>query len=412
MKKIFSILLLLVVCILLRPLFVASENIGGTQDEINKLNQEITQKKSKIKQLEESIADYKKQIAQKQTESASLDNQISILDNYRAQTELDIEITQNKLDSLTLEIESFDLEIEQKEQVIGRQKVILSELIKNLHYEHGKKYIEIATAYKNFSDFYNRVHYIDTLERDMGESAKTIRLAKEEVEEKKKQTEERKKIYEETKIKLENKKKDLEEQASYKETLLAQTKSSEATYKTLVSSLNTQYKQIENEITATEQEVRRRLSAQNKITATPDTDTTFSWPTDSRYVTAYFHDKNYPYRSIFEHPAIDIRASHGTPIRAVASGYIGTARTCTTASCYAYVMIIHNGGFSSVYGHLSKILVSADQFVNRGDVIGYSGATPGTIGAGPFTTGAHLHLEVRKDGIPVNPLNYLAKDWE
>lgn len=411
MKKLLTIISLILICVLIQPSFVVSENTGGNKAEVDALNQQIAEKKEKIKQLEASISEYKKQIEVKKSEAVSLSNQIAILDNYLVQTELDIQATQEKLETLSLEIESLEFSIDEKSKVIDRQKEILSELIKTIYYENNKKYIEVAAAYENFSDFYNRVHYVKNLERDLGKSAKTIRLAKEDLEDKKVQTEERKKSYEEVKKKLDNRKKDLYEQSQYKEVLLTQTKSSEATYKTLLSNLNAQYKAIENEIIHIEQEVRKKLEAQNKFSGETNA-TQLSWPTQSRYITAYFYDKSYPYRYIFEHNAVDIRASHGTPVKAAASGYVARAKFCTTASCYAYIMLVHSDGISTVYGHLSQISVIEDQFVTRGDVIGYSGATPGTIGAGPFTTGAHVHFEVRKNGIPVNPLNYLVKDWE
>ncbi|OIO19534.1 MAG: hypothetical protein COY69_00705 [Candidatus Magasanikbacteria bacterium CG_4_10_14_0_8_um_filter_32_14] len=417
-KRVFLFIFILITVSLTNPFFVfttTDTELASNKNEIDDLNNQIAQKKNKIAELEKTIADYKAKIETTRLESKSLSNQLSILDNYIIQVDLDIQATQEKIDATGLEIKGLDLSIADKETTIAKQQRLLSGLIRTIYYENNKKYIEVMAAYANFSDFYNRVHYVQSLEENLGKSAKTIRIAKEELQTKKQQREEQQTSYQNLKVTLDNKKKDLQEQIKFKEDLLLQTKSSESKYNTLVQNLRNQYSQIENEITSFESQVRKKLEEQNKITEGGNPQQNgllpLSWPTQSRYITAYFHDENYPYRNIFEHPAIDIRAAHGTAIRATASGYIARARICTTASCYAYVMIIHSDGFSTVYGHLSNIVVSADQFVTRGDIIGYSGATPGTVGAGPFTTGPHLHFEVRKDGIPVNALNYLEKDY-
>ena len=67
-----------------------------------------------------------------------------------------------------------------------------------------------------------------------------------------------------------------------------------------------------------------------------------------------------------------------------------------------YVMVIHTNGIATLYAHLSRIDVVADQFVSRGDIIGAVGSTG-------FSTGPHLHFEVRLNGIPTDPLSYLTK---
>ncbi|HQF57172.1 MAG TPA: peptidoglycan DD-metalloendopeptidase family protein [Candidatus Magasanikbacteria bacterium] len=412
MKK-FLLFILLFSGFIFGPNFVFSQinEVGGNTAEIEQLNKAIAEKKAKIKDLEDSIIVYKEKIKQTQLESTSLKNQMSLISNRIAKVELDIKASEERLEFINLEIEVLSLEIENKENLIKKQKMILGEMIRTLYYNGNKNYLEIAATYDNFSDFYSELQYLRTVEQSLGKNVTSLQIATNDLQNKKTQNEEKKKSYENLKKDLLEKKKDYNDQKFLKQDLLNKSKSNEKTYSALLNNLNTQYRQIENEISSIEAEVRRKLAEQNKLSKINDDITKLSWPTQSRYITAYFHDPDYPYRHIFEHSGIDIRAAQGTPIKATASGYVGTAKYCSSASCYSYVLLIHSNGLATLYGHLSKIIVSADKFVTRGDIIGYSGGTPGTVGAGPFVTGPHLHFEVRKNGIPTNPLNYLVKDY-
>jgi murein DD-endopeptidase MepM/ murein hydrolase activator NlpD len=98
------------------------------------------------------------------------------------------------------------------------------------------------------------------------------------------------------------------------------------------------------------------------------------------------------------HPGIDLGAPIGTPIHAAGSG---TVVWCGWMSGYGnLVMIDHHNGLATVYGHQSRIAVGCNQQVTAGEVIGYVGSTG-------YSTGPHLHFEVRLNGTPVDPLGYL-----
>ena len=390
------------------PGFVFSQtaNIASNATEIESLNKEISARKDKIKQLEDTINVYRKNITQKQTEAVSLKNQVSILENKIKQTEAEIKMTQYKIDETKLEIEALQLSIEDKQKTIAKQKKITAEIIRNIHANDQKNYLEILLTNDSFADFYNQVKYLESVYIDLGRSVKNLRIATEDLADKKSQVEAKKKLYEEQRFTLENKKLDFKEQTGDKQDLLAETRASELKYSTLLESLKRQYQVVENEVRSYEEQIRKKLEEQNKFKDMGGSGE-LGWPVPSHYITASFRDPTYSYRNVFEHNAIDIRAAQGTAIRAAAAGYIGRAKRCSLSSCYSYVLIMHTGNISTVYGHMSSISVSEDDFVNKGDIIGYSGGKPGTIGAGPFTTGPHLHFEVRKSGIPVNPTNYL-----
>ncbi len=378
--------------------------------EVNDLNKEIAARKDKIKQLEDTIATYKKNVDKKKLEGVSLKNQLSVLDNKAVETRSNIELAEVKIQAAELEIQELQLSIITKEGVIAEQKKIIAGVMRRVHAENQKNIIEILVTESTLSDFFGRVRSLERIFSDLGRSVRMLREARDDLSIKKQEVDNRRAVYAHLKEDLEQKKQDLNEQMVFKQKLLGDTKLSELKYQTLLTSLRAQYQVVEGEVRSIEDKVRKRLAekdAQNGQTSGGAP--LLSWPTPSRYINALFHDPDYPYRNVFEHSGVDIRASHGTPIKAAASGYIARARRCTVASCYSYVLIVHTGNISTLYGHLSLVAVNDDQFVNRGDIIGYSGGTPGTVGAGPFVTGPHLHFEVRQNGIPVDPLGYLVQ---
>jgi murein DD-endopeptidase MepM/ murein hydrolase activator NlpD len=99
------------------------------------------------------------------------------------------------------------------------------------------------------------------------------------------------------------------------------------------------------------------------------------------------------------HPGIDIAVPSGTPVHASAAG---TVIYAGWESGYGnFVVIDHGGGIATAYGHNTSVAVAVGQHVEQGQVIAYSGSTG-------FSTGPHVHFEVRVNGNPVDPLGYLG----
>jgi lipoprotein NlpD len=99
------------------------------------------------------------------------------------------------------------------------------------------------------------------------------------------------------------------------------------------------------------------------------------------------------------HDGIDLAAPRGTAIKAAADG---TVLFAGEQRGYGQIAILeHEGALVTLYAHDQTVRVRAGQKVNRGEVIA-------TVGESGRTTGPHLHFEVRKGGVPVNPLDYLG----
>ena len=95
------------------------------------------------------------------------------------------------------------------------------------------------------------------------------------------------------------------------------------------------------------------------------------------------------------HAGVDFGASYGSPIYAVSDGIVAFAGW--HGGHGNFVKLEHGGGFATGYGHMSRIAVGAGGRVHAGQVIGYVGSTG-------LSTGPHLHYELYRGGVPVNPL--------
>ena len=126
--------------------------------------------------------------------------------------------------------------------------------------------------------------------------------------------------------------------------------------------------------------------------------------------TQYSLEPPVTYKGVFYphfHTGLDIASPLDTPVGAAAAGKVILATSSRDAQGHLvgygnYVVIAHGDGFLTLYGHLDKLLVTAGQVVRQGQVIGLSGSTG-------WSTGPHVHFEIRKDGVFVDPAPYLAK---
>ncbi|MCP3659177.1 MAG: peptidoglycan DD-metalloendopeptidase family protein [Bacteroidetes bacterium] len=126
------------------------------------------------------------------------------------------------------------------------------------------------------------------------------------------------------------------------------------------------------------------------------------WPTSGGYISSVFGYRVHPVSGRTElHKGIDIANRRGTPIIATADGVVKYANWL--GGYGKLILIKHGYGYSTLYGHLSKILVKHGQKVKKGDRIGLMGNTG-------ISTGSHLHYEIRYYNKSKNPLNFVDKN--
>jgi murein DD-endopeptidase MepM/ murein hydrolase activator NlpD len=368
-------------------------------DPMDPICQEIGDAKGQAQQVQNQLDDVKRNLANAQAAIARLDAILKQLQAQRADMEARIKATQGQIDDLARQIRYKEAEIARQEAHIQVREQYLHQRVRAMD-KHGRlDYLELFVTSKDFSQLLDRVLIMQDIVRSDQQALVQLKAERETLKG--------------LRNELDGKKKDQEallakqrEQKAALDTLIGQQNQALALQKQLEAQFEEQRKALEEAIRVANAQVAY-LQRQYDLAAQllGGGSGQFMWPIGTRYITQPFgcstllgepYEPRCATRHI--HQGIDLAAPYGSRIFAADAGI---ANTYSDGYGYGnYVIIVHGNGYSTLYGHMAGFAIR-NGAVGRGQVIGYEGSTG-------YSTGPHLHFEIRYQGNPVNPCLYLG----
>lgn len=388
-KKFFYIL----ICFLVFSVFLNSpEKISAATS--TELQQKIADTQKQRDALLEEQKKLQAELDVLGKQGSTLQGAVKSLDATRLKLTNDIKITQSKINSANLNIQSLENSIANKEDQITTHEIAIKTAIKELsEYDSHSMIVDLLNN-KTFSEVWTDQGTLSDLNNRLSLEINNLQEAQLALTRQKTEKEKTKQSLVGLKTELGGQKSVVEINKANKAKLLAETKSKEVAYQKLLADNIAREKQFEADLFNFESQLKFALDPSLIPKAAPSI---LAWPLDKVRITQQFGKTSSSGRLYASgtHNGVDFGASVGTPVKSVRDGVIsGTGNTDTQKGCYSYgrwVLIKHDNGLSTLYAHLSASLVSIGQSVTSGQVIGYSGGMPGAFGSG-FSTGPHLHL--------------------
>lgn len=386
---------------------------ASSLDELNEQQAEIEEEK---KQLKAQQQDLSAQRADLQASINALKENISASQAQKEEYDRLIVVTEQELDNLTQQIDVLEREIEIKRQeydIAAAEEEVRWETfcgqLRSMEESGDITYMDILMGGVNsFADLLSRLDMVDEVNARGEQLIHEMELVRQEVTLAQQALYDAKGICEDKKAEQEDLQREYEalrEESTRliqeMEGMLAEQQRSAQELAELAAELDKQERQLDAEayslLKQIEELERQELMKNAGVNATG----TYLWPSsDSYYVTSLFGTRYHPILHYWRtHYGIDIGAAYDTKIYASDGGVVVTSES--SYSYGNYVMIAHGNGRYTLYAHMSKRLVSVDDVVKQGTVIGLVGSTG-------YSTGPHIHFEIIENGERVDPLQYFS----
>ncbi len=400
-RNIKSIIIIISLIFLLSLITTLFSGPAQARSDLDQINRDLSETQKKIEEKEKEASDISSQIEQIDHELNQSQSELDSLSAKLSVIQSDLHKTEELLEEAKQELESLIENLRETKAKLKEQQELLQERVTNF-YKNGKlQYVEVVFQAKSFNDFINRISFLELIiEQDVNIHKKIAGL-KAKIEKEKTQqekvTNEINSHYEEIK----NQEDEMKVVVSQKQIKKNQINSDLKKKENLLGEIEADKEELEKqeqrllaESNAIEAQLRN-ISGTQPVSVSPGG---FIWPVNGS-LSSGFGMRLHPILGDYRmHTGIDIGAGYGTPIKASKDGIVifsgwkgGYGNT---------VIINHGGGIATLYAHASSIAVGSGSQVSQGQAIAYVGSTG-------YSTGPHLHFEVRLNGTPQNPMNYL-----
>jgi murein DD-endopeptidase MepM/ murein hydrolase activator NlpD len=377
-KRIFAVVLLLGCFVW--PALSDGASLDEVQTQIKETARKLSETKRREKSALGSLIKAERQLEQLESSLANLNPKLAT--------------TEQQIAVLTAQLNRAQEELDRLKSEMGGQQELVNQRVRALYIHGFQSQLEMLFTVKDFAEFVTRFEMVGRfirgdlrIIRGYQVQQNLILRKKNEILQKQSELNGQKSLF--TRLQLQY------HQEQSRQLLMRQNKAIE------LEALQNNRQQLEkalDELEETSKEVEAQIREyQDKNMAILGTGS-YMWPVSGK-ILQYFGWRVHPIlRKRKFHTGIDIPQPSGTPVLAADSGVVMFSGI--NGGYGKLVIIYHGAGFSTVYGHNSVLLVNKGQAVTKGEVVAKVGSTG-------LSTGPHVHFEVRKDGVPVDPLGYL-----
>ena len=367
-------------------LTAVSDSVFDKQQQLQGLNGQIITAKTQIKRLLDQENAIKQQIA-------ALDSQLQTV-------AMEIQQEVAKLAAIAAQIDQAKADLTAKEAELAQHLAEFGKRMRAMYKSGQVSGLDLVLSAANFTDLVNRIFFFAAIVQDDRRQVEALRRERAAIEGLKADLEAKRVQQAQVVKSIQDQRAQLQAVRNQRASAVQQVAAIEAQFAQQLADMEAQRAALQTQIAAILGESLRARSSGK-----------WKWPMDG-LISQGFGCTTYPFEPYDPncatrhfHSGIDIAFDYGTPVHAADAGIV---HNYTMGCSYGgglcgyghYVIVVHAGGFTTLYGHLSGYAVADGTQIEKDTVIGYEGST----GA---STGPHLHFEIDLGGTPVDPLAYL-----